>query len=54
MGSEVIMLRSAWADAPDLGDAAKESARVSDNEMPDDVRWVRSYVLTEPDVKLGE
>jgi hypothetical protein len=49
----VILRRSAWADAPELGVAAEESTRVGNEEMPDDVRWIRSYVLAETDGRLG-
>ena len=53
MDTFVILRRSAWADAPELGAAAEESTRVGNEEMPDDVRWIRSYVLAEPDGRLG-
>jgi hypothetical protein len=53
MDTYVILRRSAWADAPELGAAAEESTRVGNEEMPDDVRWIRSYVLAEPDGRLG-
>lgn len=52
MQTYVILRRSAWSDAPDLQAAAARSTRVGD-EMPDDVRWIRSYVLGEPDGRLG-
>ena len=53
MNTYVILRRSAWADAPELGAAAEESTRVGDEEMSDDIRWIRSYVLAEPDGRLG-
>ena len=53
METYVIMRRSAWVDAPELGAAAEESTRVGNEEMPDDVRWIRSYVLAEADGRLG-
>jgi hypothetical protein len=53
MDTYVILRRSAWADAPELGAAAEESTRVGNEEMPDNVRWIRSYVLEEPDGRLG-
>jgi hypothetical protein len=42
-----ILRRSGWRSAEDLGEAAKRSTRVGDDDMPDDVRWIRSYVLDE-------
>ncbi len=53
MQTYVILRRSAWADAPELGVAAEVSTRVGNEEMPDDVRWIRSYVLSETDGRLG-
>jgi hypothetical protein len=49
----VIRRRSAWASAQELEAAAAKSARIGDHEMPDRVRWIRSYVVTEPDGRLG-
>jgi len=49
----VIRRPSAWADAPELQDCAVISARVGDEEMSDRVRWIRSYVVKEPDGRLG-
>ncbi len=53
MDTYVILRRSAWADKPELQAAAAESTRVGNEEMPDDVRWIRSYVLQESDGRLG-
>jgi hypothetical protein len=53
MNTYVILRRSAWADAPELGLAAEESTRVGNDEMADDIRWIRSYVLAESDGRLG-
>ncbi len=53
MDTYVILRRSAWADAPELQAAAAESTRVGNEEMPNDVRWIRSYVLAEVDGRLG-
>jgi hypothetical protein len=53
MDTYVILRRSAWADAPELGEAAARSTQVGDEEMSDDIRWIRSYVLTEEDGRLG-
>ena len=47
METFVILRRGASADAPELGVAAEESTRVGNEEVPDDVRWIRSCVLAE-------
>jgi hypothetical protein len=43
---------SRWATAEELAATAKRSADVGD-EMSDDIRWIRSYVVQEPDGSLG-
>ena len=48
-----ILRREGWSSAAELEQAAARSARVGDEEMPDEVRWIRSYVLAEPDGSLG-
>jgi thiamine biosynthesis protein ThiC len=37
----------------DLEAAAEQSSRIGDDEMSDQVRWIRSYVLSEEDGTLG-
>lgn len=53
MDTYVILRRSGWADADELGIAAGRSKDVGDGEMSDDIRWIRSYVLEEPDGRVG-
>src|SRR3954453_24242053 len=53
MDTYVIVRRSGWADADELGIAAGRSKDVGDGEMSDDIRWIRSYVLEEPDGRVG-
>ena len=47
MNLYVILRRNGWRSPEELGEAAVRSRRVADEEMPDDVRWIRSYVLEE-------
>lgn len=49
----VIRRRSAWASAEELERAAGRSSRVGTEEMSDQVRWIRSYVVQEEDGRLG-
>ena len=49
----VIRRPSAWATVPDLQKAGVVSARIGDEEMPDSIRWIRSYVVQEPDGRIG-
>jgi thiamine biosynthesis protein ThiC len=48
-----IRRRSAFADIPDLEKAAARSAKVGNEDMPDRVRWIRSYIVEEPDGRVG-
>jgi Nickel responsive protein SCO4226-like len=48
-----ILRRSGWSSAAELEQAAARSTRVGDEEMPDDVRWIRSYVLEEGGGSVG-
>jgi hypothetical protein len=48
-----ILRRNGWQSPDDLRDAAERSSRVGNEEMLDDVRWIRSYVLDEGDGTLG-
>ena len=43
----VILRRSGWSSGAELEQAAARSTKVGDEEMSDDVRWIRSYVLDE-------
>jgi thiamine biosynthesis protein ThiC len=53
MDTYVILRRGGWPDADALGVAAERSKQVGDGEMADDIRWIRSYVLEEPDGTVG-
>jgi Protein of unknown function (DUF4242) len=48
-----ILRRSGWRSPADLQEAAGRSTRVGDEDMPDDVRWIRSYVLDEGGGSVG-
>jgi predicted protein tyrosine phosphatase len=53
MDTYVILRRGAWGSAEDLATAAALSTKVGDEEMSEDIRWIRSYVLNEPNDRLG-
>ena len=53
MQTYVIRRRNAWKSADELEKAASRSARIGNEEMPDKVRWIRSYVVQEDDGSLG-
>jgi len=47
-----IRRRSNWADTAELEAAAAKSSAEGE-KMSDEVRWIRSYVVEEPDGRLG-
>src|ERR1044072_1879872 len=49
----VIRRPSAWANLQELEAAGAKSARIGNDEMSDRVRWIRSYVVHEPDGRIG-
>jgi hypothetical protein len=48
-----ILRRSGWRSGAELEEAAARSTKVGNEDMPDDVRWIRSYVLAEGDGSVG-
>jgi len=48
MKTYVILRRGGWHSPDELQAAAARSSQVGDEEMSDDIRWIRSYVLAEP------
>jgi len=53
MDTYVILRRSGWRSPDDLAAAAERSRQVGDEEMTDDIRWIRSYVLEEGNSAVG-
>jgi hypothetical protein len=53
MNTYVIVRRNGWRSAADLEEAAGRSMKVADEEMSDDIRWIRSYVLDEGEGSVG-
>ena len=53
MQTYVILRRNGWRTGEDLEAAAARSSQVGDDEMSDDIRWLRSYVLEEDGGSVG-
>ena len=53
MDTYVILRRGAWGSPGELEQIAARSKQIGDEEMGDDIRWLRSYVIDEPDGRLG-
>ncbi len=47
-----ILRRNGWRTAGDLEAAAQRSTATGE-EMPEDIRWIRSYVLAEANGSVG-
>ena len=48
-----IIRRRGWRSAAELEEAAERSTKVGNEDMPNDVRWIRSYVLDEGAGSVG-
>jgi hypothetical protein len=48
-----IRRRGGWDTPEELEAAAARSKQVGDEEMSKDIRWIRSYVVHEPEGELG-
>ena len=53
MDTYVILRRNGWRSGADLEEAAGRSTKTADEQMPDDIRWIRSYVIEEEGGSLG-
>jgi len=53
MKTYLIIRRSGWTNAQELQQAAARSTRIGKDEMPDRVRWIRSYVTQEKGGRVG-
>jgi thiamine biosynthesis protein ThiC len=53
MNTYVVLRRGGWRSPEDLQAAAARSTKVGDEEMSDDIRWIRSYVLEEDGGSVG-
>lgn len=49
----VIRRPGAWENIDELEAAGAKSAKIGNEQMSDRVRWIRSYVVKEPDGRLG-
>ena len=53
MDTFIIRRRNAWKNARELEATAGVSLRIGNDEMADQIRWIRSYVVHETDGTLG-
>lgn len=53
MKTYVIRREKAWKNGEELQATAGRSKEVAESDFPDDIRWIRSYVIDEPGGTLG-
>ncbi len=53
MKTYVIRREKAWQSAEELEATAARSKEVAETSFPDDISWIRSYVIAEPGGTLG-
>jgi len=53
MKTYVITRANGWGSPEELESAAAVSARIGNEEMPDRVRWIRSYVTRHEGGRIG-
>jgi len=53
MNTYIIFRRRGWATTVDLEKAASRGCRVSCEEMPEKIRWMRSYITREGVSRVG-
>ncbi len=53
MDTFMIRRREAWKTPAELQEAAGRSTSVAEEQFPDSISWIRSYVVEESDGGLG-
>ena len=53
MKTYVIRREKAWQNAEELEATAARSKEVAESDFPEDISWIRSYVIAEPGGTLG-
>ena len=53
MNTYAIRRKDAWKSPEELQQVAERSKQVADDDFPQDIRWIRSYVIAEEDGTLG-
>jgi hypothetical protein len=49
----VIRRRDGWRTPEELQESGAKSTRVGDDEMSDDIRWIRTYAVLETEGGIG-
>ena len=53
MKTYVIRREQAWQSPEELETTAARSKEVAESDFPQDISWIRSYVISEPGGSLG-
>jgi uncharacterized protein DUF4242 len=49
----MIMRRAGWGSDEEVEQAAARSKRTREEQFSEDIRWIRSYIIKEPDGSIG-
>jgi Protein of unknown function (DUF4242) len=53
MNTYAIRRKNARSSPEEVEQVAARSKEIADSDFPDDIRWIRSYVIAESDGSLG-
>jgi hypothetical protein len=53
MNNYMIMRRAGWQTDEDVQQAAARSRSTREEQFSEDIRWIRSYLVKEPDGSIG-
>jgi sporulation protein YlmC with PRC-barrel domain len=53
MNTYAIRRKNAWQTPAEVEQVATRSKQVAESDFPEDIRWIRSYVLAEANGSLG-
>jgi len=53
MNTYAIRRTNAWRSPEEVEAVAERSKKVADSDFPEEIRWIRSYVIAEEDGSLG-
>jgi hypothetical protein len=53
MNTYAIRRMNAWQSPEEVEGVAERSGKIAESDFPEEIRWIRSYVIAEADGTLG-